>query len=100
MAKKHKLHVLKCFSEYFQLIVEGKKNFEVRYNDRDYKDGDFLMLYETEEDTKNLTRKFTYVKITYILVGFEGLKEGWVCMSIRPVTKEEEHYIENPQNDA
>ena len=37
---------LKTFPEYFQPIIEGKKPFEIRYNDRNFKTGDLYILEE------------------------------------------------------
>ena len=41
-----KTHELKCWPESYQLILEGKKRFEVRNNDRDFHQGDILHLRE------------------------------------------------------
>jgi len=40
------IHELKTWPEYFEEILTGKKTFEVRKNDRDYKVGDTLILKE------------------------------------------------------
>lgn len=40
------IHELKILPEYYKAQVEGKKNFEIRKNDRDYKLGDKLVLQE------------------------------------------------------
>lgn len=42
--KKH--HELKILPEYFQEVLEGIKTFEYRLNDRDYKQGDYVILRE------------------------------------------------------
>ncbi|VEF93151.1 Domain of Uncharacterised Function with PDB structure [Streptococcus pseudoporcinus] len=39
-------HMLKCYPEYFEAIMDGTKTFEYRYNDRDFKVGDELLLRE------------------------------------------------------
>ncbi|HHL0747950.1 TPA: DUF3850 domain-containing protein, partial [Streptococcus agalactiae] len=39
-------HLLNCYPEYFEAIMDGTKTFECRYNDRDFKVGDELLLRE------------------------------------------------------
>lgn len=39
-------HHLKILPEYFQGVINGKKPFEIRYNDRDFKKGDRVILEE------------------------------------------------------
>jgi ASC-1-like (ASCH) protein len=63
------VHRLKCWEEYFSDVQAGKKNFEIRQNDRDFKVGDCLVLEEvTHGDTGNLypTGKSVDVEVTYI----------------------------------
>ena len=83
-------HKLKTDSEVFQAVVEGRKTFEIRFNDRNFKVGDELVLLETiytlEEQMKhgkpllfsgNELRK----TISYVLSGY-GLQDGWVILGI------------------
>lgn len=50
--------IKKVLPEYFQDILDGKKNYELRLNDFDIKEGDTLVLQEyTSADPE--TRKFT-----------------------------------------
>ena len=39
-----KTHELKCHPHFFAAIAAGKKTFEIRRNDRDYRIGDMLNL--------------------------------------------------------
>jgi len=39
-------HNLKILPEYFNAVDEGKKNFEVRVNDRNFQEGDVVTLKE------------------------------------------------------
>ena len=40
------IHHLKTKPEYFQAVINGKKPFEIRYNDRNFKTGDRVILEE------------------------------------------------------
>jgi len=56
----------KVWSEYFQAIVEGKKNFEVRLADFDCKEGDLLILREWNPRKKEYTGRVIDKKVTYV----------------------------------
>lgn len=45
----------KCWPEYFQEILDGRKTFEVRLNDFDITEGDVLVLKEWDPKTKDYT---------------------------------------------
>ena len=49
-------HELKILPEFFTAIIFGKKKFEIRKNDRDFRVGDVLKLMEY--DGKNYTGNF------------------------------------------
>lgn len=40
------IHNLKSLPEYFRAVLEGTKTFEIRKNDRNFKEGDFVILQE------------------------------------------------------
>lgn len=49
-------HELKCWPEYMEIIREGRKTFEVRDNfDREFREGDRLILRAWEPGTKTYT---------------------------------------------
>jgi len=84
------VHELKILPEYFQQVVEGRKNFEIRKDDRGYEVGDTLHLREWEKPTKE-NKEGTYTgrsikkKIIYIFEGGKpgyGLKEQWVILGL------------------
>ena len=87
------LHEIKIKMSYADAILEGRKNFEVRVNDRGYNAGDKVQYTVVEnsgsftEDARfhNLNKK-RYV-ITYVQSGL-GLKEEYVVFGIREVKKE------------
>lgn len=87
---KLKIHILKTDSSYFQDIINGKKTFEVRFNDRDFKVGDILELeeYLFRTDIKGETvgvymDDYIKVEVVYILRNFIGLKDGYVVLGIK-----------------
>lgn len=74
-------HNLKIKPQYFHDIVAGKKTFEVRYNDHNYRVGDILVLEECDE--RGHTGKFIVVETIYILDDKEYLKDGFVALGIK-----------------
>lgn len=79
---KDKVHELKILPEYFVAVLEGKKTFELRKNDRDYKVGDTLKLKEF--DGEKYTQNVTYRTIAYIFKGGQyGLDNDYVILGIK-----------------
>ena len=80
-------HELKIWPEFFKLVSEGKKTFELRFNDRDFKVSDTLILKEWDPKFQKYTHRSCRRKITYILdhTGFAEalLREGWVILAMR-----------------
>lgn len=74
------LHRVKTEPKYFADSMNGLKDFEVRWNDRNYQVGDLLELEEwtAEGNTgKTLTRR-----IKYILNDPRFCKEGYVVLGL------------------
>ena len=46
-----KTHDLKCWPEFFEAILNGTKNFDLRINDRGFQVGDRLLLHEYDPAT-------------------------------------------------
>ncbi len=75
-------HSLKTSPEYFNAVVDGSKNFEVRKNDRNFQVGDSLILKEW--DGSEYTGRIIKKEITYILDHTSGyVLEGYVVMGIK-----------------
>ena len=74
---------------YFDDVASGKKSFELRKNDRGYKEGDVLELMEFK-DGRNTGREIK-ADIIYMLEDYSGLEEGWCILGIkvRPEEKKE-----------
>lgn len=80
--KNSKEHVLKIRPEFLQSLLVGQKTCEVRFNDRDYQAGDFLVFEEEEPYMRY------YFRITHVLNHDQfpdGIKEGYVVLSISQV---------------
>lgn len=75
------VHELKILPQYFEMVANGSKRFELRKDDRDYKVGDLLVL--KEYDGKDYTgRKLSAYLITYILRNCSeyGLQDGYCIL--------------------
>jgi hypothetical protein len=77
------IHELKILPEYYDDVISGDKNFELRKNDRDYETGDTLKLME--HDDGSYTGRECSVEITYTLSGCPeyGLKKGYIILGIK-----------------
>lgn len=91
------VHRLKTWPVYFQAIRDGRKNFEIRKNDRDFNEGDILILEEWDpllekhgregkgEPCGEYTGRKEEVRVTYI-TGFNQ-PSGQVVMAFVPTAK-------------
>jgi len=78
-----KTHKLKTHVEYYQKVVSGEKDWELRLNDRNFEIGDQLILEEYDNDKKEYTGYSTSRIVTYMLKDAEhfGLMNGYCIMS-------------------
>ena len=84
------VHELKTDPKVYDDVMSGRKTFEIRFNDRDFKVGDYLLLRKTyytgEEMKQGKPLKYlddAMVRVTYLLKGpIYGLKAGWVIMGV------------------
>jgi len=82
--EKMKIHELKIEWKYYREIKSLRKKFEVRKNDRDFREGDFLIFNSISNIDGSLKREREIYRIGYILDNFEGLAQGYVAFSIKP----------------
>lgn len=73
-------HRLKTWPEFFGAVSLGKKPFEVRANDRDFKVGDALVLEEYCPEAQQHTGRRAYRHVGYILDDPRFCKEGTVIL--------------------
>jgi len=60
-------HEKKIWPKYFQKILEGKKNFELRLADWECNEGDILVLREWDPESKEYTGRKLEKEITYVI---------------------------------
>ena len=79
-------HDLKIWPEYFERVLNGRKGYELRQNDRGFREGDALILREWDPDTEEYTGRIVTAAVE-VVIGeeFPGVAEGFVLMEIRPV---------------
>ena len=75
-------HELKILPQYFDDVASGKKSFEIRKADRDFKVGDFLILKEWEGGM--YTGRAVVAKVDYIYQGdgSYGLSEEYCILGL------------------
>ena len=77
-------HRVKSWPEMFELIESGRKTFELRKNDRDYKADDVIVLQEWEPNTKAYSGRECRKLIKYVMdgIGSVGVIEPLKGLSI------------------
>ena len=76
------IHVIKIQKPYADAIADGRKNFEVRLNDRGYNAGDFVRFIVKDGELTLLSHPLDGdYRITYVHSGL-GLQEGYVVFGI------------------
>lgn len=96
---KPQSHILKCEETYFLALLEGRKNFEVRRNDRGFQTGDAIVVerVRTMEGRTSFVNEGgvavgldrrrahkQYFTITYILQGGQfGIEPAFCVMGLR-----------------
>ena len=78
-------HELKILPEYYRAVRCGKKNFEIRKNDKNFQLHDKLILREWDEETEDYTGRQLERWIGYIYHGDGryGLSDGYVVFIVR-----------------
>lgn len=74
------IHRIKLSYLYFNDVQNGKKNFELRRDDRNYQVGDKLLLSEVKDNV--LTGREVEVDVVYKLADYTGLEAGYCILGI------------------
>lgn len=78
-----KVHQIRIGTSFFDDVCSGKKSFELRKNDRGYKQGDILEMMEFTNG--KYTGNSVKVLVTYMLEDFKGLEENYCIMAIKVI---------------
>lgn len=76
-------HELKILPKYFEAVNCGKKNFEIRINDRDYQEHDELVLKEWYRGKYTGRECHRWVGYIYHGDGTFGIAENTVIMALK-----------------
>ena len=79
------LHQLKIKQCYLYHILEGKKTFEIRKNDRDFQVGDTIRFLPLEDENYNVYEVASpcpEYRINYVMTDFSGLQQNYVGLAI------------------
>ena len=77
-------HELKILPKYYGQVLAGTKKWELRKNDRGFKEGDKVILKEWDDRDSTYTGRQYEATILYLLEGCPdyGLMEGFCIFSI------------------
>ncbi|PVM93237.1 hypothetical protein DDF62_01410 [Caulobacter radicis] len=88
-------HELKTWPQYFAAVRSGKKRFEIRRNDREFKVGDVLVLREFDPEQDVYTGQVEERQITFLLSEEDyGVIHGFVAIGFGDVV----HHPEAPED--
>lgn len=79
--KGARTHQIRIAAKYYEDAKSGKKPFELRKNDRDYREGEILEMMEFKEG-RNTGRLFRAL-VTYMLEDYTGLEEGYCILGTK-----------------
>ena len=81
--QEKKVHDVKLGATFFDDVKTGRKTFELRKNDRGYKEGDTIVLHEYKDGAT--TGRTITKKIVYMLEDFMGLEDGYCILGLGEV---------------
>lgn len=77
-------HELKTVNPFFDDVYTGKKDFEIRKNDRNFKVGDRLKLVEFEKG--KVGKRYVLKDVKYILTGGQyGISYDYVILGLKNI---------------
>ncbi|MFG0317555.1 MAG: ASCH/PUA domain-containing protein [Planctomycetota bacterium JB042] len=74
-------HDLKTWPEFFAAVEDLRKTFEVRRNDRDFREGDELLLREWDPETEAYSGRELLRRVSFVYDG-AWIAEGYVVLGL------------------
>lgn len=85
-------HVLKCWPELFAAVADGSKTFDLRKDDRGFREGDTVLLREYDPKMDQYSGRYVTARVGYVLrdscAAISDL-EGHVVFSLHDVVLRE-----------
>jgi hypothetical protein len=80
--RKPQTHRLKTWPVFFRDVIDGKKDFELRKDDRDFRVGDWILLEEFDPIREQYTGRVLTKRIKHVVrdVPRFGLLEGYAIL--------------------
>ena len=78
-----KVHELKIEPKYLEAVKGGRKKFEIRNNDRNYQEGDILILRDYDPITQLFSGEIIKVEVTYMTDYAQ--QDGYVVLGIEEI---------------
>ena len=80
-------HIIKLLETFADAVLDGRKNFEVRENDRGYQRGDHISFIVVDKHGNRVSHplEIELFVITYVLSGW-GIKDGYVVFGITRIS--------------
>jgi ParB family transcriptional regulator, chromosome partitioning protein len=74
------IHWLKTEHRFFEMTQKGLKPYEIRYNDRDFQEGDILVLADGSDESAS---RAIIARVGSVLKGFPGLANDYVGLGLQ-----------------
>lgn len=82
-------HHLKTWPPYFEEISAGNKTFDLRENDRGFREGDILIFEEWNPETKLYSGRQIKMRVGFMIQAEWGLSPSTCAMSLLKVEADE-----------
>lgn len=79
------IHELKIHPSFFMDVMLGIKKFEIRLNDRNFQERDYVVLKEWNPETQKYTGRQTMRIVSEVFENLPGLQPNYVVLQLKRV---------------
>jgi hypothetical protein len=79
------IHELKIHPSFFMDVMLGIKKFEIRLNDRNFQERDYVVLKEWNPETQKYTGRQTMRIVSEVFENLPGLQPNYVILQLKRV---------------